>query len=100
MCLTFKHRKIIFTKRFNQAFLFLWKLLFTMKGFDVKVEGTFAGQVIPLLSVDGKVQGNLRNWSSAVSKVYGHFLPLFLTSEVGRSFLQSNGASTCAIENH
>lgn len=66
-------KSIASTKMHNQALLFLWKLVFSMEGFDVKVEGTFAGQFIPLLSVDGKVQGNLRNWSSAVSKLYGHF---------------------------
>ncbi|XP_068741113.1 intermembrane lipid transfer protein VPS13A-like [Montipora capricornis] len=42
-------------------------LVFSMDGFDLKVEGTFAGQVIPLLSVDGSIQGQLRNWSSALS---------------------------------
>lgn len=73
LCATSQNRKITFTKMRNQALLFLWKLVFSMEGFDVKVEGTFAGQFIPLLSVDGKVQGNLRNWSSAVSKLYGHF---------------------------
>lgn len=73
MCVTSQNRKIRFTKMRNQALLFLWKLVFSMKGFDVKVEGTFAGQVIPLLSVEGKVQGELRNWSSAVSKLCGHF---------------------------
>lgn len=72
LCATSQNRKITFTKMRNQALLFLWKLVFSMEGFDVKVEGTFAGQFIPLLSVDGKVQGNLRNWSSAVSKLYGH----------------------------
>ena len=73
LCATSQNREITFTKMRNQALLFLWKLVFSMEGFDVKVEGTFAGQFIPLLSVDGKVQGNLRNWSSAVSKLYGHF---------------------------
>ena len=40
-----------------------------MEGFDVKLEGMLSGQVIPLLSVDGSIQGELRNWSSAVSHV-------------------------------
>lgn len=40
-----------------------------MEGFDVKLEGMFGGQVIPLLSVDGSVQGEMRNWSSAVSNL-------------------------------
>ena len=44
------------------------QLVFEMEGFDVKVEGMFGGQVIPLVSVDGSVQGELRNWSSAVSR--------------------------------
>ena len=43
------------------------QLVFEMEGFDVKMEGMFGGQVIPLLSVDGSVQGEMRNWSSAVS---------------------------------
>ena len=33
----------------------------------MKLEAMLGGQVIPLLSVDGSVQGELRNWSSAVS---------------------------------
>ena len=40
-----------------------------MEGFNVKLEGMFSGQLIPLLSVDGSIQGELRNWSSAVSLV-------------------------------
>ena len=40
-----------------------------MEGFNVKLEGMFSGQLIPLLSVDGSIQGELRNWSSAVSHV-------------------------------
>ena len=39
-----------------------------MEGFDIKLEGLFGSQVIPLLSVDGSIQGEVRNWSSAVSK--------------------------------
>lgn len=39
-----------------------------MEGFDIKVEGMFGGQVIPLLSVDGSIQGEVKNWSSAVSQ--------------------------------
>ena len=37
-----------------------------MEGFDIKLEGMFGGQVIPLLSVDGSIQGEVKNWSSAV----------------------------------
>lgn len=39
-----------------------------MEGFDIKLEGMFGGQVIPLLSVDGSIQGEVKNWSSAVSQ--------------------------------
>lgn len=39
-----------------------------MEGFDIKLEGMFGGQVIPLLSVDGSIQGEVKNWSSAVSR--------------------------------
>ncbi|KAL9987728.1 hypothetical protein ACROYT_G002079 [Oculina patagonica] len=42
-------------------------LVFEMEGFDIKLEGMFGGQVIPLLSVDGSIQGEVRNWSSALS---------------------------------
>ncbi|XP_022794312.1 vacuolar protein sorting-associated protein 13A-like [Stylophora pistillata] len=42
-------------------------LLFEMEGFDIKLEGLFGGQVIPLLSVDGSIQGEVKNWSSALS---------------------------------
>ena len=49
-----------------------------MEGFDVKLEGMFGGQVIPLLSVDGSVQGEVKNWSSAVSIPCDLFLNVFL----------------------
>ena len=39
-----------------------------MEGFNIKVESMVGGQVIPLLSVDGSIQGEVKNWSSAVSK--------------------------------
>ena len=48
--------------------IYFCQLVFEMEGFDVKVEGMFGGQVIPLLSVDGSIQGEVRNWSSAVSQ--------------------------------
>lgn len=43
-----------------------FQLVFEMEGFDIKLEGMFGGQVIPLLSVDGSIQGEVKNWSSAV----------------------------------
>ena len=55
-----KHKKISFCHDFQ--------LVFEMEGFDIKVEGMFGGQVIPLLSVDGSIQGEVKNWSSAVSQ--------------------------------
>ena len=56
------------------SFYSFCQLVFEMEGFDVKLEGMFSGQVIPLLSVDGSIQGELRNWSSAVSHVrFRHF---------------------------
>ena len=54
---------------FYFVFCSFCQLVFEMEGFDVKLEGMFSGQVIPLLSVDGSIQGELRNWSSAVSHV-------------------------------
>ncbi|XP_066022142.1 intermembrane lipid transfer protein VPS13C isoform X9 [Pocillopora verrucosa] len=42
-------------------------LVFKMEGLDIKLEGLFGSQVIPLLSVDGSIEGEVRNWSSALS---------------------------------
>ena len=48
--------------------IYFFQLVFEVEGFDIKVEGMFGGQVIPLLSVDGSIQGEVKNWSSAVSQ--------------------------------
>ena len=48
--------------------IYFFQLVFEMEGFDIKIEGMFGGQVIPLLSVDGSIQGEVKNWSSAVSQ--------------------------------
>ena len=37
-----------------------------MEGFDIKMEGTIGGQVIPLLAVDGHFQAELKDWSTKV----------------------------------
>jgi len=51
-----------------------------MEGFDIKLEGMFGGQVIPLLSVDGSIQGEVKNWSSAVcqSRESFHIFSFFI----------------------
>ena len=60
-----------------------------MEGFDIKLEGLFGSQVIPLLSVDGSIQGEVRNWSSAVSKKN------VITYAVAIIFLKDNGSFSC-----
>lgn len=68
----FLHKKYQGIKKYTSKVLFFSsifrQLVFEMEGFDIKLEGMFGGQVIPLLSVDGSIQGEVRNWSSAVSQ--------------------------------
>ena len=59
-----------------------------MEGLDIKLEGLFGSQVIPLLSVDGSIEGEIRNWSSAVSKkIYNVCFSNY--------FLKDNGSFSC-----
>ena len=59
-----------------------------MEGLDIKLEGLFGSQVIPLLSVDGSIEGEVRNWSSAVSKkIYNVYCSNY--------FLKDNGSFSC-----
>lgn len=37
-----------------------------MEGFEVKMEGMFGGQLIPLLSMDGQLQAEVKDWSTKV----------------------------------
>jgi hypothetical protein len=37
-----------------------------MEGFEVKLEGMFGGQLIPLLSMDGQLQAEVKDWSTKV----------------------------------
>ena len=45
------------------------QMVFEIEGFSIKMEGMFGGQMIPLLSIDGSMQGEVKNWSSAVSRI-------------------------------
>ena len=60
-----------------------------MEGFDIKLEGLFGSQVIPLLSVDGSIQGEVRNWSSAVSE------KIVIKYAVAIILLKDNGSFSC-----
>ena len=42
------------------------QLFFQMESFDIKVEGISGGQLVPLLSLEGQVQVEVKDWSTKV----------------------------------
>ncbi|EDO34505.1 predicted protein [Nematostella vectensis] len=46
-------------------------LLFSMEGFSIKMEGAYGGQTVPLLSMDGHIQAEVKDWSSKLTASAG-----------------------------
>ncbi|XP_048586982.1 intermembrane lipid transfer protein VPS13A-like isoform X2 [Nematostella vectensis] len=46
-------------------------LLFSMEGFSIKIEGAYGGQTVPLLSMDGHIQAEVKDWTSKLTASAG-----------------------------
>ena len=63
LTLTIVNTRLITSNDENQLKL---QMVLQMEGFELKLEGNFGGQIVPVLTIDGRLQAEVKNWSSKV----------------------------------